>query len=246
MAQSGRKYQKKAEYSYTRGACPTFELLINRPESVRAVYVHSTMDNPETYAKLKELCEMHRIRLITADHMVEKLREKDNVFIIGLFDKYERQLDPARNHVVLVNPSDMGNLGTILRTCLGFGIHDIAIVEPAADIWNPKVIRASMGAMFRQSVQHFADFEEYAETYRGQRCLYPFVLHGREVLQKLSVTGGQKYALIFGNEATGLPSSFETMEHSITIRQSDEVDSFNLSLAVGMALYKFTEGDLSS
>ena len=73
--------------------------------------------------------------------------------------------------------------------------------------------------------------------------MYPFVLHGKTVLQELKRPEKERYALIFGNEATGLPLVFESMEHSVTIRQSPEVDSFNLSLAVGMAVYKFTEGD---
>ena len=134
LAQSLKKYQKKAEYSFTFGAFPTFELLQNRPEQVRAVYVHSRMDNEETMQKLETLCARTGIRLVISDKQVERLREKDSVLIIGVFEKYTSALQQNTNHVVLVNPSDMGNLGTILRTCLGFGIHDIAIIEPAADM----------------------------------------------------------------------------------------------------------------
>ena len=243
MAQAIKKYQKKAEYSFTFGAFPTFELLKNKPEAVRGVYVHSRMDSPETFEKLKSLCDMAGVRLTVSDKQVERLREKDSVLIIGVFDKYQSILQPDADHVVLVNPSDMGNLGTILRTCLGFAIHDVAIIEPAADVFNPKVVRSSMGALFRQRVMLFPDFATYEQQYGKNRTLYPFVLHGRTVLQELKRPAEERYALIFGNEATGLPPEFESMEHSVTIRQSAEVDSFNLSLAVGMAVYKFTEGD---
>ena len=54
MAQAIKKYQKKAEYSFTFGAFPTFELLKNKPEAVRGVYVHSRMDSPETFEKFRE------------------------------------------------------------------------------------------------------------------------------------------------------------------------------------------------
>ena len=128
---------------------------------------------------------------------------------------------------------------------LGFGLHDLAIVEPAADVFNPKVVRASMGAMFRMGVALFSSFAEYEAAFCGEdsapRVLYPFVLHGHEVLQRLHREEGKAYSLIFGNEATGLPEIFEAMQHSITIRQSEEVDSFNLSQAVGMAVYEFTK-----
>ena len=55
-------------------------------------------------------------------------------------------LSGASNHIVLVNPSDMGNLGTIIRTAVGFGFTDIGIISPAVDAYNPKVIRGSMGS----------------------------------------------------------------------------------------------------
>lgn len=240
MAQNIKKYQKKAEYSYTLGAFPTMELLQNRPELVRMVYLHSQMDSPELKEKLEELCKAKRIRLTVSDKTVEKLRDKENCFCIGLFDKQEGVLARDQDHIVLVNPSDMGNVGTILRTALGFGLHDIAIIEPAADVFNPKVIRSSMGALFHQRVQSFESFAEYEKAYGKGRLLYPFVLHGHHVLQELSVPRGERFALIFGNEATGLPKEFEAFEHSVTIRQSDEVDSFNLSMAAGMAIYEFT------
>ena len=57
------------------------------------------------------------------------------------------ELDDA-NHVVLVNPGDMGNMGTIIRTMLGFNYSNLAIIKPGVDVFDPRVIRASMGALF--------------------------------------------------------------------------------------------------
>ena len=240
MAQNLKKYQKKADYSYTLGAFPTFELLKYRPEKVRNIYLHSQMDSEETREKLSQLCEAAGVRLTVSDKTVEKLRDKENCFIIGVFDKYEDELKQETDHIVLVNPSDMGNLGTILRTSLGFGLHDIAIIEPAADRFNPKVLRASMGAAFHQRVRSFESFAAYEEAFGKGRTLYPFVLRGKQYLQELKRDPEERFALIFGNEATGLPPEFEDRENSLTIRQSQEVDSFNLSMAVGMAVYEFT------
>ena len=53
----------------------------------------------------------------------------------------------------------MGNLGTIIRTIAGLGINDLAIIEPAADIWNPKTLRATMGALFHARHECFPNFE---------------------------------------------------------------------------------------
>ena len=61
-------------------------------------------------------------------------------------------------------PSDMGNLGTIIRTAVGFGCTDIGIISPAVDAYNPKVIRGSMGSFFKVNLQYFDSFEEYKEA----------------------------------------------------------------------------------
>lgn len=239
MAQSVKKYQKKLPYSYTLGAFPTFELLKNKSQYVDAVYLHSDLNSPELDQELRELCRKCHVRCIVNDRIVEKLREKDNCYVIGVFRKYEEALCPDTNHIVLVSPSDMGNMGTIIRTSIGFGIKDIAIIEPAVDIMNPKVIRASMGAVFRMRCRYYATFDEYRAS--CEHDLYPFMLGGSHELQTLHRDTQRRYSLIFGNEATGLDASFASVGESITIRHSHEIDSLNLSMAVGIALYEFTK-----
>ena len=56
---------------------------------------------------------------------------------------------------------DMGNLGIIMRTLLAFGYKDLAIVLTAADRFNPKTVRASMGAMFSIRIPEYNTFDEY-------------------------------------------------------------------------------------
>lgn len=63
---------------------------------------------------------------------------------------------------MLHHPSDSGNLGTILRTALGFGLKNIAIIRPAVDSDDPRVVRASMGAAFSLNIRHFDSFEQYS------------------------------------------------------------------------------------
>ena len=134
----------------------------------------------------------------------------------------------------------MGNLGTILRTLLGFGIKDIAIIKPAADIFNPKVIRASMGAMFRMNFCHFNSFQEYINECGEGRDIFPFMLDGKKTLSIADCPKSQKYTLVFGNEAKGLPPEFTQYGTSVFIPQSHEVDSLNLAVSVAVGSFIFT------
>lgn len=235
-----KKYAKKMDYSYTFGAFPTIELLKNQPQHTLKILLHPDMNSPVQKELISSLCQEHHIPVEIAPRSVEKLRDKDNIFVIGVFEKYTNQLLPVKNHVVLVNPSDMGNMGTIIRTCIGFGIDNLAIIEPAVDVFNPKVVRASMGSLFQLNFHYYKSFEEYQTEADGHQ-FYPFMLKGAVPLQELTRNPGERFSLIFGNEATGLPDSFAEIGQSVVIRHTNHIDSLNLALATGIAVYEFTK-----
>ncbi|NCB91757.1 MAG: TrmH family RNA methyltransferase [Clostridia bacterium] len=235
-----KKYAKKMEYSYTMGAFPTIELLKNQPQHVLKVLLHPDMNSQTQLDIISGLCKENNIPLERAGKSVEKLRDKENIFAIGVFEKYENTIEPGKNHVVLVNPSDMGNMGTIIRTSIGFGIDNLAIIEPGVDVFNPKVVRASMGSLFQLNFCYFESFEAYAAK-AGERKMYPFMLKGAVPLQELRRDKDETFSLIFGNEATGLADSFAEIGQSVVIRHTDHIDSLNLALATGIGIYEFTK-----
>ena len=237
-----KPYKKSFEYSYTLGAFPTIELIKNAPKQVLQVIVSPEL---EDRAVITELCNQYKIPMLESKKQIERLSDKENVYIIGVFRKFEKNLSQEAPHIVLVNPSNMGNLGTIIRTAIGFGIHDIAMIEPAADIYNPKVVRASMGALFHMNFKYFDSFEAYAAKYEGHE-FFPFMLDADRTLVPGIYQGEKPFSLIFGNEATGLDAKFHGYGTSVLIPQSSEVDSLNITVAVAVASYVFTEGKLQS
>ncbi|MBO4559657.1 MAG: TrmH family RNA methyltransferase, partial [Lachnospiraceae bacterium] len=172
--------------------------------------------------------------------LISKLSDKENVYVIGVFRKFSCELEAEKRHIVLVNPGNMGNLGTIIRTACGFGYYDLAVIEPAADIFNPKTVRASMGSLFRIRHRKFADFGEYMKQYPGRK-LYPFMLDGSCSLHDADAPGSERFSLIFGNEATGLPAEFSGYGQPVRIEQTEFVDSLNLTIAAGIGMYVFAQ-----
>lgn len=235
-----KKYAKKFEYSYTFGAFPTIELLKHQPDHVLKVLLHPDMNSPAQLEIISSLCREHGIPVEPAQRAVEKLRDKENIFVIGVFEKYSGSLRETEPHIVLVNPSDMGNMGTIIRTGVGFGIRNLAVVEPAVDLFHPKVVRSSMGSLFQMNFRYFESFQAYRDT-AGTRAFYPFMLKGAVPLQQLKRDPEEIFSLIFGNEAAGLPDWFAQVGQSIVIRHTDRIDSLNLALATGIGIYEFTK-----
>ena len=235
-----KRYNDKAEYSYCFGPFPTFELIENRPQEAIEVLYHS-QTSEAIREKLQRICQDQGIPCEQNDKVIQRIRDKENCLVIGVFKKHESVLSMDRPHVVLVNPSDMGNLGTIIRTAVGFGIPDLAIIRPGAAICHPKTVRASMGSLFRLNFQYFDSFAEYKRAYGEDRKMYPVMLKGSVGLDQLQRDEGELYSLIFGNEATGLRDEFLGEGQSVRIRHTDNIDSLNLSLAAGIAIYEFTK-----
>lgn len=235
-----KKYKKDFEHSYTLGPFPTFELLRHRPDQARAVYYADSFNEKE---KLIALCEEVNVPCFCWSKALDRISQKEICYAAGEFSKYSGNLRADRPHVALVEPADMGNLGTIQRTLLGFGIRDLAIIGAAhADIWNPKSVRASMGATFQLEIEFFEDFPAYLETYGG-RDIFPFMLDGGTVLTPKSCPKTELYTLVFGNEASGLPPEFQNYGKSLFIDQTDAVDSLNLAVSVAIGSYLFTQAN---
>ncbi|MCQ2523187.1 MAG: TrmH family RNA methyltransferase [Lachnospiraceae bacterium] len=237
-----KRYQREDEISYSLGITLTFELLKYATEYCNRVYVHSKMDKGESFEKLKKLCDDANIPMEFADKPFNILSQKENCFIIGEFRKFKRPVDKNESHVVLNNPSNAGNMGTIMRSAAGFGITNLVIISPAVDEFDPKTVRASMGAIFRLNISVYPSFDEYRKQ-MGDRSYYPFMLKAKTSLSKLEPV--KPFSLIFGNEATGLPDSFLEVGTSVIIPHSDRIDSLNLPIAASIALYEATKNDFT-
>jgi len=234
-----KPYKKEFTYSYTLGAFPTMELLRIRPEAAHGVYIHSTFNDT---AGVRELCAEKGIPVLEGDRAIARVSPKENVYVVGVFGKFSDTLDASVPHLVLVNPSDMGNLGNILRTAAGFGFNDIALIEPCADRFSPRAVRASMGALFRVRTHSYASFDEYRAEF-PQHAVYTFMLTGAHVLRPGVKDLPKQYSLVFGNEATGLPDEFAKYGTSVFIPQTEAVDSLNLTIAAGIGMYVFKQSE---
>jgi len=238
MEKSLKAYKKSFEYSYTFGMFPTIELISSRPSDVIKILISSNFKTDSNSIDIFELCNSKNIEVEVNDKQFNRIGAKENCYVIGIFKKYGCNLSLNSSHVVLVNPSNMGNMGTIIRTLTGFGLKDLAIISPGVDIFDPKVIRASMGAIFRINFTYFNGFSDYQDIYSGNK-LYTFMLDGAKSLKDIKHNHSQPFSLVFGNEATGLDESFSKIGTSVIIKHTDNIDSLNLTIAAGIAMYEF-------
>ena len=236
-----QRYKHDMCLSYALGATLTFELLKSHPEWVTRVFLSSLIEDSEGILQLKDMCMRHHIECETNDKAFHILSPKGNCYVIGEFAKNPVPLEQS-SHIVLVNPSDAGNLGTIIRTAVGFGITNIAIIKKAVDFYDPKAIRSTMGAAFHVNVEYFDTIEDYCVRF-PDNTRYAFMLTASIPITDVKIK--EPFSLIFGNEATGLPDKFSSFCTSVIIQHSNDIDSLNLPMAAGIAMYEFTKNKWS-
>ena len=229
-------YKAELDYSYAPGIFPSMECLLSRPSIVRRVLVHSAAAGREGVGKLIALAEEHHIRVEEADRALARISGKENCYAAAVFGKFSDALDAGKPHVVLHHPGDSGNVGTILRTALGLGISDIALIRPCVDVFDPRTVRASMGSLFQLRIKVYDDFSDYMKEY--DRPLYPFMLDASVPMGTITEIP-PVFSLIFGNEGSGLPKEFSSFGQPVRIESNNKVDSLNLAIAAGIGIYHF-------
>ena len=144
--------------------------------------------------------------------------------------------------VALDGIQDPGNLGTIIRTCDWFGVHDIVCSLDTADCYNPKVVQATMGALARVRV-HYVDLPKWLKE---QQCpIIGTLLEGKDMYESLSTFNFQLSTIIvMGNEGNGISQEVRKLiTHPIRIpsypKNAETSESLNVSIATAIVLAEF-------
>ena len=139
--------------------------------------------------------------------------------------------------LVLENLQDPGNLGTILRTAEGAGASGIIMSRDTVDIYNPKVVRSTMGALFRMPFFYAEDIFETVEGLQKRGItVYAAHLHGEGFYEKDYTKG---CAFLVGNEGNGLTDRITEMaDEKIRIPMMGKVESLNAAIAATLMAYE--------
>jgi len=145
-------------------------------------------------------------------------------------------------YAALCGLQDPGNIGTVLRTAEALGVRGVLMSKDCCDIYNPKVLRASMGTVFRLPIEICEDFGARlkALSAAGIPTYAAVVDSSAESLTDIEF-GGNGVAVI-GNEGNGLPpETVACCDRRITIRMKGNAESLNAAMAAGIFLWQMTK-----
>ena len=140
--------------------------------------------------------------------------------------------------VALDDIQDPGNLGTILRTVDSIGLKQLIVSKGTADVYNPKVVRSSMGAIFRVEVIEVENLKETIEAMK--RNNFELVVTSLQTESSIYDVEYKKKIIVIGNEANGVSKEIQDMaDKKIKIPMLGKTESLNASVATAIILYEY-------
>lgn len=162
--------------------------------------------------------------------------------ILAVVNKENKEEDIDYNQdviLVLDGIQDPGNLGTILRTVDSCGLNQIIISSKTADAYNPKVVRSTMGAIFRVKVIISQDLTKTLKEIKKHK--FKVVATSLKTQGSVYDVDYSKKAIVIGNEANGVSNEvLELADEKIKIPMPGKTESLNASVATAVILYEAT------
>lgn len=167
--------------------------------------------------------------------------------VIGKIKKYkEAEQTPKTSNInldediilALDDIQDPGNLGTILRTADSVGLKQILVSKGTADAYNPKVVRSTMGAIFRVNVIECENLKETLKELQSKD--YKVMTTSLKAKKSIYEVDYKKKIIVIGNEANGVSKEILNIaDEKVIIPMLGKTESLNASVATGVILYEY-------
>lgn len=158
--------------------------------------------------------------------------------MIGICKMQEESSLLGERLLVLDKIQDPGNLGTIIRSAVAFGIDSIILSEDTVDLYNPKVIRATQGLAFYMNIVRCNLKEQLMYLKKKGYEIYATNVESGEELKNIE-TSNKKLALVMGNEGNGVRDEIKILaDRNLYIKTDPLVESLNVGVATSILLYE--------
>ncbi len=148
-------------------------------------------------------------------------------------------LSPKGRYLALEDIQDPANLGTVIRTAEALGLNGLLLSAGCCDVYSPKVLRGSMGGVFRLPLLHTADMATAVTTLRGQGFRLYACVPDADAQNICNTDLGDGCICIIGNEGNGLrENTIAACDARITIPMDGRAESLNAAMAAGIVMWE--------
>ena len=157
----------------------------------------------------------------------------------------ETEIDYSQDIIVALDDiQDPGNLGTILRTVDSLNLNQILVSKGTTDCYNPKVVRSTMGAIFRVKIIECEDLEKTLKEIKKHK--FELVITSLQTEESIYNIDYNKKVIVIGNEANGVEQKIQDIaDIKVKIPMLGKTESLNASVATGVILYEYVRQKIS-
>lgn len=209
--------------------------ILNSSFVIRDIYV-----TKDCSLRINDNIDIHNI---SANNLKRITNLKTPNKVLAIVEKMEERfvLEDMSNGITLIldGIKDPGNFGTIIRLCDWFNVKNIICSKDTVDLYNPKVIQATMGSISRVNV-FYKDLVDIISNLPIEAHIYAASMEGEDIkdiiIRKNSI-------IVLGNESVGISNNIKQLiTNKITIKQEEGgAESLNVAIAASIILYEFNK-----
>ncbi|PRX49599.1 TrmH family RNA methyltransferase [Salegentibacter salegens] len=196
------------------------------------------------FQEIEELLSNENLITEISKEVYEKIAYRGSTEgVLAIFKTKENSLESikfeTKNPLILIAeaPEKPGNIGAILRTADAAKVDAVFIANPKTDLYNPNIIRSSVGCVFTNQIATGSTLEIIDFLKENNISIYAAALQASKPYHQIDFT--QSAAIVVGTEATGLSEEWrENSTQNIIIPMSGEIDSMNVSVAAGILIFE--------
>ena len=238
------KFRRKTGLFVAEGLRVCYDAFLSGADIDTVFATQGALDkHPE---KIGELCEKSdRAFIVTNDifsHISDTQTPQGVLCVIKTLDKVTEfdKIKYGGKFIALENIQDPNNLGTVLRTAEAFGVSAVVMTSDCCDIYNPKVVRGSMGAVFRLPFYTVSGIAQFLSENPDLTSYAAVVDKDAEPITNISFA--KSSVAVIGNEGNGLTeSAVNACNHKITIPMGGKAESLNASAAASIIIWEMVK-----
>lgn len=232
-----KKYRNESELFLIEGEKIVYEAVKSFYKTDKIFIEKNSVDR---FNEISQIAKQKNIEIeLISSNDIEKICDsKTPQGIAALVYKNHQQLFTSGLITAVENVQDPGNVGTIIRNCDWFGCNQVLLSGDTVELYNPKLIRSSMGSIFHINVFSSNDF--YTDLISLQRNGYKLFCADLSGIDIKEISFSKKSVLVFCNESQG-PSEklLELNPDKVTIKKFGNAESLNVANASAVVLSEF-------
>lgn len=177
-------------------------------------------------------------KYFVTDKVMNKIKNVNTCLYVGIVNKPVFDGNLGDRILLLDGVCDPGNMGTIIRSALGFNVSSVVLSNTCCDLYNDKCLRACEGSILKVNVLR-DDLVPVIKSLKGIIPIYTTDVCDGEDIRNVS---SDKFALIIGNEGNGVSNDLVTLsDKKINIKTNSNLESLNVGVATSIILYEFSK-----